>query len=176
MSDSLRHRRLSPVTTIDNLIRLRPPSVSAAPIGQGQALLLKMKPQAVRLLARRTRAQPPVRRLSSRGLERDRIQESADLRASDPAAQKVRRQEQGHQYVEARLIALGAPVPRAGCDPAVWLREALTAIGTRSVRHRGAHRFIFPLGQNRRQRARTKIGIDARPPYPRRPDSEPAAL
>ncbi|MEV6004684.1 hypothetical protein AB0M25_36960 [Streptomyces griseomycini] len=52
-------------------------------------------------------------------MERDRIQESADLHASDPAAQKVRRQEQGHQYVEARLIALGAPVPRAGCDPAV---------------------------------------------------------
>lgn len=95
---------------------------------------------------------------------------------NDRAAQKVRRQEQGHQYVEARLIALGAPVPRAGCDPAVWLREALTAIGARTVRHRGAHRFIFPLGRNRRQRARIKIGIDARPPHPRRPDPEPAAL
>jgi hypothetical protein len=56
-------------------------------------------------------------------------------------AQKIRRQEQGHQYAEAQLIALGAPVPRAGCSPAVWLREALVAVGARNVRHRGAHRF-----------------------------------
>jgi hypothetical protein len=34
-------------------------------------------------------------------------------------AQKIRRQEQGHQYAEAQLIALGAQVPRAGCNPAV---------------------------------------------------------
>ncbi|WP_143626223.1 hypothetical protein [Streptomyces viridosporus] len=110
------------------------------------------------------------------GFPRERFSESANPCASDRAAQKVRRQEQGHQYVEARLIALGAPVPRAGCDPAVWLRKALTAISARTVRHTRRHRFIFPLGQNRRQRARIKIGIDARPPYPRRPDPEPAAL
>ncbi|MFI8169744.1 hypothetical protein ACIGAN_25755 [Streptomyces sp. NPDC085931] len=94
---------------------------------------------------------------------------------NDRAAQKVRRQEQGHQYVESRLIALGAAVPRAGCDPAVWLREALEAVGARAVRHRGCHRYVFPLGRNRRQRARIKIGFDARPAYPRRPDPEPAA-
>jgi hypothetical protein len=61
------------------------------------------------------------------------------------AAQKIRRQEQGHQYAEAQLIALGAPVPRAGCDPAVWLRDALAAVGARNVRHRGAHRFCGRL-------------------------------
>ncbi|MGW0569863.1 Mom family adenine methylcarbamoylation protein [Streptomyces tauricus] len=59
----------------------------------------------------------------------------------DRAAQKVRRQEQGHEYAEAQLIALGAPVPRAGCNRSVWLREALVAAGARNVRHRGAHRF-----------------------------------
>jgi hypothetical protein len=61
----------------------------------------------------------------------------------DRTAQKIliRRQEQGHQYAEAQLIALGAPVPRAGCNPAIWLREALVAVGARNVRHRGAHRF-----------------------------------
>jgi hypothetical protein len=42
---------------------------------------------------------------------------------NDRAAQKVRRHEQGHQYVEAGLIPLGASVPRAGCDPAEWLRR-----------------------------------------------------
>ncbi|MFG2731601.1 hypothetical protein [Streptomyces canus] len=32
-------------------------------------------------------------------------------------AQKIRKQEQGHEYAAAQLIALGAPVPRAGSDP-----------------------------------------------------------
>ncbi|GGV52404.1 hypothetical protein [Streptomyces spectabilis] len=59
----------------------------------------------------------------------------------DRTAQKIRRQEEGHEYAEAQLIALGAPVPRADCDPAVWLREALTTVGARNIRHRGAHRF-----------------------------------
>ncbi|MBL1110177.1 hypothetical protein JK361_37440 [Streptomyces sp. 5-8] len=34
-------------------------------------------------------------------------------------AQKVRRQEQGHEYAEKLLIRLGAPAPRAGMDPKV---------------------------------------------------------
>lgn len=63
----------------------------------------------------------------------------------DRTAQKIRRQEQGHQYAEAQLIALGAPVPRAGCNRAVWLREVLIAVGARNVRHRGAHRFCGRL-------------------------------
>ncbi|MFI8192513.1 hypothetical protein ACIF8T_27695 [Streptomyces sp. NPDC085946] len=62
---------------------------------------------------------------------RHHVWESANPHSSDRAAQKTRRQEQGHQYVEARLIALGAPVPRAGCNPAVWPQEALAAIGAR---------------------------------------------
>jgi hypothetical protein len=56
-------------------------------------------------------------------------------------AQKIRKQEQGHEYAAAQLIALGAPVARAGSDPAVWLRDALRAVGARNVRHAGPHRF-----------------------------------
>lgn len=59
----------------------------------------------------------------------------------DRAAQKVRKQEQGHEYVEAKLMALGAPAPRADCNPALWLRDALQAVGARNLRHHGAHRF-----------------------------------
>ncbi|MFI2415170.1 hypothetical protein [Streptomyces sp. NPDC018947] len=65
----------------------------------------------------------------------------------DRTAQKIRRQEQGHEYAAAQLIALGAPRPRPGCDPARWLREALAAVGARNVRHRGAHRWVFRLGR-----------------------------
>ncbi|WP_260608966.1 hypothetical protein [Streptomyces sp. WAC 01325] len=92
----------------------------------------------------------------------------------DRAAQKVRRQEQGHEYAEAQLIALGAPVPRAGFNGAAWLREALVAVGARNVRHRGAHRYVFRLGRSRREREQVKLGLPARQPYPKRPDPEPA--
>ncbi|MFF2936345.1 hypothetical protein [Streptomyces mirabilis] len=40
-------------------------------------------------------------------MERDRIQESANPLASERTAQKIRRQEQGHQYAQEQLIALG---------------------------------------------------------------------
>jgi hypothetical protein len=56
---------------------------------------------------------------------------------NDRAAQKVRRQEQGHEYVEQRLIALGARVPRVGQDPAGWLRQVLEEVGARRLRHAG---------------------------------------
>lgn len=94
----------------------------------------------------------------------------------DRTAQKARRQEQGHEYAEAQLIALGAPVPRAGCDRAVWLREALVAVGARNVRHRGAHRYVFRLGRTRREREEIKLGLPARRPYPKYPDPEPTVI
>ncbi|WMD06375.1 hypothetical protein [Streptomyces sp. FXY-T5] len=80
-------------------------------------------------------------RLQRRGAGAARAAEEWPAHFVDRAAQKIRRQEQGHQYAEGQLIALGAPVPRAGCSPALWLREALAAVGARNVRHRGAHRF-----------------------------------
>ncbi|WP_053084676.1 hypothetical protein [Streptomyces viridochromogenes] len=94
----------------------------------------------------------------------------------DRTAQKIRRQEQGHQYAEAQLIALGALVPRAGCNPAVWLREALVAVGARNVRHRGAHRYVWRLGRNRREREQIKLGLPAQRPYPKQRDPEPIGV
>jgi hypothetical protein len=52
-----------------------------------------------------------------------------------------------------------------------WLREALTAVGAVSLRHRGLHRYLFPLG-DRRQRAQIKLGYSARP-YPKGCDAPP---
>jgi hypothetical protein len=90
---------------------------------------------------------------------------------NDRAAQKVRKQEQGHEYVEAKLMSLGAPAPRTGCNPALWLRDALHVVGARNVRHRGAHRYVFRLGQNQRERDRITLGYPELKPYPKRPDS-----
>ncbi|MFD3920180.1 hypothetical protein [Streptomyces sp. NPDC058595] len=84
------------------------------------------------------------------------------------AAQKVRGREQGHEYVEAQLVALGAPVPSAGGDSAAWLRTSLETIGARNVRHPGAHRYLFRLGKNRRERERIKLGLPEQRPYPKR--------
>ncbi|MFE5374391.1 hypothetical protein [Streptomyces mirabilis] len=42
-------------------------------------------------------------------------------------AQKIRRLEQGYEYAAAQLCAFGAPRPRPGSDPVIWLREALAA-------------------------------------------------
>lgn len=93
----------------------------------------------------------------------------------DRTAQKIRRQEQGSRYAQEQLIALGAPRPRPGTDPALWLREALAAVGARPVRHRGSHRFVFRLGRTRREREEIRLGLPAQQPYPKRPDPEPAS-
>ncbi|MEJ8654970.1 hypothetical protein [Streptomyces sp. MS1.AVA.4] len=102
------------------------------------------------------------------------VRESTNSRASERAAQKIRRLEQGHEYAAAQLIALGAPRPRPGCDPAVWLRNALAAVGARNIRHRGAHRYVFRLGRNRQEREEVRLGLPVLQPYPKRPDPEPA--
>lgn len=93
----------------------------------------------------------------------------------DRTAQKIRRQEQGHEYATAQLLALGAPRPRPGCDRARWLHEALAAIGARNVRHRGAHRWVFRLGRTRHEREDIKLGVPSLRPYPKRPDPEHTA-
>ncbi|MEU6557639.1 hypothetical protein ABZ915_46640 [Streptomyces sp. NPDC046915] len=100
--------------------------------------------------------------------------ESANSRASARDVQKIRRREQGHQYAAAQLVALGAPRPRPGCDPTLWLREALAAVGARNVRHRGAHRFVFRLGRTRREREEIELGLPTRRPHPKQPDPEPS--
>ncbi|WP_455569680.1 Mom family adenine methylcarbamoylation protein [Streptomyces roseolus] len=85
-------------------------------------------------------------------------------------AQKVRRQEQGHEYAERLLIGLGAPVLRAGADPKAWLRDALVAVGARNQRHRGVHRYVYRLGKNRRERESIRLGLPTSSPYPKVPD------
>lgn len=90
---------------------------------------------------------------------------------SDRAAQKIRRQERGHEYVERQLIELGASVPRPGQDPSAWLHQALEEIGARRLRHRGVHRYVFRLGRNRRERERIRLGLPAIPVFPKLPDA-----
>lgn len=70
---------------------------------------------------------------------------SGNPRASERMAQKVRRQEQGHEYAEKVLLRLGVPPLRAGVDPKAWLREALETVGARKLRHHGVHRFCGQL-------------------------------
>lgn len=71
---------------------------------------------------------------------------------NDRSVQKVRKQERGHGHVERKLIALGARVPRAGENMTEWLRAALDDIGVTKMRHRGNHRYAFPIGTKRERR------------------------
>lgn len=89
---------------------------------------------------------------------------------NDRAAQKVRRQEPGHVYVEERLIAAGAAPMRPGQDPAQWLNLSLSTIGARRLRHAGAHRYGFRLGSARDAR-RVPFGMVSANPYPKRIDA-----
>ncbi|MDG4784905.1 hypothetical protein O7626_02985 [Micromonospora sp. WMMD1102] len=90
------------------------------------------------------------------------------------AAQKVRAGERGAAGVRARLMALGArSLPQMvaeyaragmGLTPGEWLELALAQIGARRVRHRGCHRFAWPVG-DRGWRRRCRIGL-VELPYP----------
>jgi hypothetical protein len=91
---------------------------------------------------------------------------------NDRTAQKIRRREQGYRYAQEQLLALGAAPPRPGTESAVWLREALAEVGTRNIRHRGAHRWLFRLGRTRRDREEVLLGLPVQQPFPTRPDAE----
>jgi hypothetical protein len=43
----------------------------------------------------------------------------------------------------------------------LWLAEAITAIGVRTVRHHGAHRYAFSLGLTSRDRAAARVALPA---------------
>ncbi|MEU5900388.1 hypothetical protein [Streptomyces venezuelae] len=86
------------------------------------------------------------------------------------AAQKIRRQEQGSRYAAEQLVALGAPVPRAGEDMRLWLQTALETTGTRLLRHRGVHRYAFKLGRTRRERADVHLARPVLNTTPHLPD------
>ena len=87
------------------------------------------------------------------------------------AAQKIRKGEQGCAYAAAQLVTLGAPPLQPGQDRAQWLREALLSVGARNLRHRGSHRYLFPLGANRRARENVRIGLPTSRAYPKQPDT-----
>jgi hypothetical protein len=84
--------------------------------------------------------------------------------------QKVRRQEQGHEYVERRLIALGARARCVGENPAAWLGQTLHDLRAQRFRHRGPHRYVFRLGRNRRERERIALGLPVTA-YPKQIDA-----
>jgi len=83
---------------------------------------------------------------------------------SERSLQKVRRGEQGHEYVERRLVAAGASVPRAGASGPAWLREALEDAGALRLRHRGC--FRYAMVTSRAQRGKVLVG-PAGLPYPK---------
>jgi hypothetical protein len=87
---------------------------------------------------------------------------------SDRSLQKVRQAERGHEYVERRLVALGAAGPRAGESGAVWLVEGLEEIGAVRLRHRGC--FRYAMVTNRRDRTHLVIAPE-RQPYPKMADA-----
>lgn len=81
------------------------------------------------------------------------------------ALQKIRKQEQGHEYAERQLVRAGAHAPRAGEDMRAWLRQALTDAGYQRVRHPGNYRYLFAVGR-RNERSRSTFGFPSAP-YPK---------
>ncbi|MEU4576114.1 hypothetical protein [Nonomuraea sp. NPDC023979] len=94
---------------------------------------------------------------------------------SERSLQKIRRNEQGHEGVERRLVAYGAsPREPHEDDGAAWLRRELQRIGVRRVRHRGKHRYLFKLAKTRAQRRQIHIAMPTSRTYPTRVDVPPA--
>ncbi|MFG1857437.1 hypothetical protein ACGFJT_36770 [Actinomadura geliboluensis] len=67
------------------------------------------------------------------------------------ALSKVRRDEQGHQYVERQLVAHGADPRPDGMPGALWLPGALRQARVRPMRHGGNHRYCLAIGPRRRR-------------------------
>jgi hypothetical protein len=76
-------------------------------------------------------------------------------------------------YLYRELCSYGARPMRPGEDRLTWLAEALDAV-TVARRHRGNHRFAFPVGRTRSDRASVRINV-AGQPYPKTLD-EPMNL
>ena len=78
---------------------------------------------------------------------------------NDRALQKVRARERGWRYVVRQLVEAGVPEP-VDDDLAAWLRAELPRV-TRSRRHPGNHRYVFPLSRSARRAAPASL------PYPK---------
>jgi hypothetical protein len=110
----------------------------------------------------------------TRGFRPNDIQESTNLRAFARSAQKIRREESGHEYADRTLIAWGARPPMAGEKPAAWPAAALDEVNARRLRHPGNHRYLFRLGISR-ERTRTVIAPHPRH-YPKNNPARPAIV
>lgn len=85
--------------------------------------------------------------------------------------QKVRRQEQGREYVERLLVAHGAVARARHEDPTAWLGRALVQARTRCVRHAGKHRYAFVVGRTSTERRHVEMAMIAQP-FPKSIDQE----
>jgi hypothetical protein len=72
-------------------------------------------------------------------------------------------------YLYNELRAYGARPMRTGENRILWLNEALSAV-TVARRHRGNHRFAFPLGRTRKERAGVRVALPGEP-YPKTVDA-----
>lgn len=81
---------------------------------------------------------------------------------SNRAAGKIARRERGHEAVARELERWGAAPLAVGEDALEWLRRWRPLV-TRTLRHSGNHRYVWPVG--RRNRAVVR-GTDY--PYPKR--------
>ena len=86
------------------------------------------------------------------------------------ALSKVRGGEQGHAYVQRRLVAAGARPMRAGQSGRDWLAHALEEAGATRLRHRGNYRYAFAVGRSPRERRQVRIAAPALP-YPKSLDA-----
>jgi hypothetical protein len=77
---------------------------------------------------------------------------------SERTLSKIRQGSSGSDSAERQLVALGAPVRRAGEDPRTWLRGALETLQIVKVRHPGNWRYAFPIGSPA-QRRRIRIAL-----------------
>lgn len=80
------------------------------------------------------------------------------------ARSKIVGGDRGWRYAVGQLVDAGArcPVPGARCPAGEtlenWLPLALAAIGARTLRHPGNHRYCFPLARNSRLRRQIAVG------------------
>lgn len=84
---------------------------------------------------------------------------------SDRAAQKIRKGESGWRYAASQLESFGArPAPESHAARIRWLQDSLQALTT-TVRHRGNHKYAWPLRPDIRRTLPTSL------PYPKTLDA-----
>ena len=67
---------------------------------------------------------------------------------------KIRKGERGAGPAVDALVAVGAPRPMLGENPAAWVRRALNEGPFRPVKHPGNHAYVWPVGARARETVR----------------------